>query len=133
MHHFETSFTKLRCKEVVNSCDGKRIGHITDIIFSMPSGAVKGVVVPVAKRNVFSKPQDLFIHIKDIEMIGDDIILVNLSSPAPPPPPPREKDDCKECVDECKNIPPPPKKNPDCDGRCEKCMLFDCAYRWQNV
>ena len=22
---------------------------------------------------------------------------------------------------------------PDCDGRCEKCMLFDCTYRWQKA
>ena len=30
------------------------------------------------------------------------------------------------------DAPPPQKKNGgrSCDGKCEKCMLFDCAHRW---
>lgn len=27
---------------------------------------------------------------------------------------------------------PKDPNRPDCDNKCEKCMLFDCAYRWKN-
>ena len=28
---------------------------------------------------------------------------------------------------------PPPQDGPRCDRKCEKCMLFDCAYRWKDL
>ncbi|MCL2797916.1 MAG: YlmC/YmxH family sporulation protein [Firmicutes bacterium] len=28
---------------------------------------------------------------------------------------------------------PPPPEGPRCDRKCEKCMLFDCAYRWKDM
>ncbi len=62
----------------------------------------------------------------------------------PPPPPPQGC--CDPCPPPCDEAPPhfdcgcpPPQDDcppndgrPDCDGKCEKCMLFDCAYRWKN-
>ena len=54
----------------------------------------------------------------------------------PCPPPCDEKPDCGCPPPHCA---PPPQDGcnpdctrPDCDGKCEKCMLFDCAYRWKN-
>lgn len=27
----------------------------------------------------------------------------------------------------------PPPEGPGCDRKCEKCMLFDCGYRWKDI
>lgn len=174
----ETSFSELRCKEVVNSVDGKRMGRIVDVLFNVGNGTVKGIVVPYTRRSLLSKGQDIFIPMKCITKIGEDVILVNLTmnkngelgcsqthSPPPPPhnhcppndcagnncppidccPPPNHcapPNDCtppQDCPppNDCMPPPPqshcPPKGMPDCDRRCEKCMLFDCAYRWQSL
>ena len=51
----ETSFLELRCKEVVNLVDGKKLGHIVDVVFNAQNGCTQGLVVPGEKSfwNVF--------------------------------------------------------------------------------
>ena len=157
----ELSFCDLRAKEIVNVADGRRLGRITDIIFSCEGcGSVMGIVVPYVRRLFFSRAQEIFIPWNCIHKIGDDVILVNIvgdgfarrqgrgrrdcgygsfapcGDPCPPPscdcPPPHNPPDfdcgCPPPNDGCS----PPCDRPDCDGKCEKCMLFDCAYRWKN-
>lgn len=140
----ELSFCELRAKEVVNATDGKRMGRIVDLIFSRDDGTVSGIVVPFSKRSFFGKNQDVFIPWRCVQKIGEDVILVTLSTDAegnltcghkpPPPKPSHPHKDCGHgCRDTYKGNQPcesdsPP--HPDCDCRCEKCMLFDCAYRW---
>ena len=139
----ELTFCELRAKEVVNASDGRKLGRITDLVFSADSGEVKGIVAPFTRRGLFGKGQDVFIPWRCIQKIGEDVILVEIGSsdspcvpdrppcppPAPPCPPKRDcppdcppKDDCG--CDPCDPCPPP------CDKRCEKCMLFDCEFRW---
>ena len=76
----ETSFLELRCKEVVNVVDGRRLGHIVDVVFNMQSGCVQGVVVPGNKSfwNCFKGGPELFISLGQIVKIGEDAILVEL-------------------------------------------------------
>ena len=45
----EITFCDLRAKEVVNICDGKRMGNIIDIVFDSCSFRVTGIVVPSEK------------------------------------------------------------------------------------
>ena len=45
----ETSFCELKAKEVVNIVDGKRLGHITDLVFETHCGKILGLVVPGEK------------------------------------------------------------------------------------
>ena len=76
----EMSFCKLRCKDVVNICDGKNYGSITDIIFDTCCGKILGIVVP-ANKNFFSfwkSNNDIFIPYNRICKIGKDIILVDI-------------------------------------------------------
>ncbi len=128
--NFEISFSELRCKEVVNACDGRKLGKITDIIFSNETGKIKGIVTPYAKRSLLSKGQDVFIPWRCVRKLGEDVIIVDVSGAEdrndcflPPP-------DC-DCSPKCD--PPPCKQDmPSCDRRCEKCMLFDCEYRWKS-
>jgi YlmC/YmxH family sporulation protein len=77
-----SSFLELRCKEVVNVVDGRRLGHIVDIVFDLPTGQVSGLVVPGDKNfwNVFKSGGELFIPYTQICKIGDDTILVELYS-----------------------------------------------------
>ena len=127
------TYCELKRREVINGSDGRRMGHIIDLVFSAESGKIKGIILPYGKRGVFSKSQDLFVPWQCVQKIGEDVILVEIrdlpsgtptcvssgkTETLPPPPPP----------------PPPPKKNGgrNCDGKCEKCMLFDCANRWSR-
>ena len=82
----ESSFLELRCKEVVNVVDGKKLGHIVDIVFELSSGRITGLVVPGEKNfwNVFKSSGEIFIPYSQICKIGDDTILVELYSCAPP-------------------------------------------------
>lgn len=66
--------------------DGKRLGHIVDIVFELPSGRIKGLVVPVCQGgfNLFKQPQQAFIPFNQICKIGEDTILVELFSDCNP-------------------------------------------------
>ena len=46
----DISYNDLRNKEVINLCDGSKMGRITDIVFNSDSGKVVGIVVPGEKR-----------------------------------------------------------------------------------
>ena len=78
----ENSFLELRSKEVINVTDGKRLGHIVDIVFELPSGKIKGLVVPICEKgfNLFRSPQQAFIPFDQICKIGTDTILVEVFS-----------------------------------------------------
>ena len=82
----ESSFLELRCKEVVNVVDGRRLGHIVDIVFDLATARILGLVVPGEKSfwNVFKNGNQLFIPYSCVCKIGDDTILVELHSSAPP-------------------------------------------------
>ncbi len=73
----ETSFLELKQKEVVNLCDGKCLGKVSDVVFSYPEGRVFGIVVP-GSRGFHFRRADLFIDIKNIGKIGVDVILVDV-------------------------------------------------------
>lgn len=77
----ELSFCELRAKEVVNICDGKRLGNIIDLTFSSRTGVVTGIVVPFGKGlfSILKSNQDIFIPYNRIVKIGRDVILVELS------------------------------------------------------
>jgi len=76
----EISFSSLRCKDVINICDGKNLGNITDIIIDTCCGRLIGIVVPNNKSffNFFKNNNELFIPYNRICKIGKDIILVDI-------------------------------------------------------
>lgn len=78
----ENSFLELRSKEVINVTDGKKLGHIIDLVFELPSGRIKGLVVPICEKgfNLFKPTQQAFIPFNQICKIGDDTILVEVFS-----------------------------------------------------
>ena len=74
------SFLDLRCKEVINLVDGKRLGNIVDVVLNLSDCKVLGFVVPMIKKgfNLFKSQNDIFIPINQVVKIGDDAILVEL-------------------------------------------------------
>jgi YlmC/YmxH family sporulation protein len=73
----EVTFCELREKEIINTSCGKRLGRICDVVISMKSCCVLGVVVP-GDRRLLRCREDLFIPWKNICKIGEDVILVDL-------------------------------------------------------
>ena len=74
----DISFVDLREKEVVNIYDGKKLGHVIDIIFDRATGKVTGVVVPGIKK-FMRKSEDIFVPIDNLKKIGEDVLLVKLA------------------------------------------------------
>ena len=78
----ELTFSELRAKEVVNTQDGRKLGKVCDIALCYPENKWIGIIVPNGRG--FSKRNDLFIELKNIVKIGEDVILVNIGFPKPP-------------------------------------------------
>ncbi len=82
----ESTFIELRCKEVVNVLDGRRLGHIIDMVFDLGSARVLGFIVPGERTgwNLFKNSNQLFIPYGCIVRIGEDTILVELPAQGVP-------------------------------------------------
>ena len=72
----ELSFSELRAKEVINTQDGRKLGKVCDIILCYPENRWIGIVVPSGRG--FGKKNDLFIELRNIVKIGEDVILVSV-------------------------------------------------------
>lgn len=84
----ELSFSELRAKEVVNTLDGRKLGKVCDIVLCYPENRWLGIVVPGSRGFGFKK-NDLFIELKNIVKIGEDVVLVNVGLPC------KQKGNCK--------------------------------------
>ncbi|MBO5240309.1 MAG: YlmC/YmxH family sporulation protein [Clostridia bacterium] len=95
----ELSFSQLRTKEVVNTQDGRKLGRVCDIVLCYPENRWIGIVAPNGR--VFgAKKNGVFIDLKNIVKIGEDVILVNIGAVCkggkrpngcPPPPHPHNE------------------------------------------
>ena len=74
------SFNMLRCKEVINVCDGCRLGYIDDIILDVNTGTVCEVEIPLRRRffSFIPRSERITVPWNCIERIGDDIIIVSI-------------------------------------------------------
>ena len=69
----------LRCKEVINICDGCRLGFVGDVEVRVPEGQVVAIVVfgPCPFLGLFGRREEYYIPWECIQRVGDDIILVD--------------------------------------------------------
>ena len=69
----------LRCKEVINICDGSRLGFVSDVDIKVPEGQVVAIVVngPCRFFGLFGRGEEFYIPWECIQRIGDDIILID--------------------------------------------------------
>lgn len=68
----------LRCREVINEKDCKRLGCVSDIEFNVKTGCVEAIIVPGPAKlcGFFGRDTEFVIPFKCVCQIGDDIILV---------------------------------------------------------
>lgn len=70
----------LRQMEVINTCDCKRLGCVSDIIVHCETGCIEALIVPGPGRlcGFLGRDTEYVIPWKCVEQIGKDIILVNV-------------------------------------------------------
>ena len=76
----ELTFSELRAKEVVNTQDGKKLGKACDVALCYPENKWIGIVVPAGGHGWGSKKNNLFIDLRHIVKVGEDVILVNVGT-----------------------------------------------------
>ncbi|MCL2055832.1 MAG: YlmC/YmxH family sporulation protein [Oscillospiraceae bacterium] len=70
----------LRYKEVINVRDGSCLGSVCDVEIDTVTAMVVSLVIYGRARlfGLFLREEDIIIHWCDIEVIGEDTILVNM-------------------------------------------------------
>ena len=88
---------ELRRKEVINICDGCKLGYVADVDVRVPDGQVVAIVVlgPCRFFGLFGRGEEYYVPWDCIQRIGDDIILVD--KPFQRPAPPQNNRRCRRC------------------------------------
>ena len=69
----------LRDKDVINICDGRKLGCVDDVEVDVSNGRLVSIIVPCDGRLFgFGRSRSLVILWDCIEKIGDDTILVKV-------------------------------------------------------
>jgi len=73
---------ELKRMEVINICDGKRLGFVGDIEFDECTGKIKCLIVPGPGVicGILGREKEFEIPFEDICQFGDDIILVKFEN-----------------------------------------------------
>lgn len=77
-----TTFSELKCKEVINIHDGARLGNVYDLELDLCTGTVLSIMVPGESRmlGLIKCKDGIVIPFCEIKKIGEDVILVELRS-----------------------------------------------------
>jgi YlmC/YmxH family sporulation protein len=72
--------TELKCKEIINVCDGFRMGFVYDVLLNCATGQILSLIVPGPCRffGLFGRTDDYIIPWESISRIGHDLILVEI-------------------------------------------------------
>ncbi len=70
--------TDMRSKEVINSKSGCRLGQVCDVEIDTCTGCIVSLIIWGRPRcfGILGREEDIKIQWNDIEVIGDDTILV---------------------------------------------------------
>lgn len=73
----------LQCKDVVNVCNGCKLGFVSDVRLNEACLCVEALIVCATGFRdcfkFFAKPQEICIPMCQVVSIGEDVILVNVS------------------------------------------------------
>lgn len=79
------SINELKQKEVINVCDGRRLGFVCNAEFDVPCGQLVSISVPSdCKCFTFGKIDEIRIPWCNIERIGEDTVIVRADFIPPP-------------------------------------------------
>ncbi len=75
------SLSELKNKEVIDVKTGEKLGFVDDIEISTESSTVESLIIYGRPRmmGVLGREDDIIIRCRDIQLIGDDTILVKNS------------------------------------------------------
>ncbi len=78
------SFSSLRSKEVVNVKTGEKIGFIDDLELDSVSGRIVSLTIYGRSRafGLMGRDEDIIVKCRDIELIGEDTVLVSFEKDA---------------------------------------------------
>ena len=70
---------ELRCKEIINLCDGSRLGYACDFEFEIDNGKILAIIIN-SQNGLFNigKNDRIKIPWDKIECIGEDTVLVKV-------------------------------------------------------
>lgn len=73
-------FSELKCKEVINMRNCRKLGHVADFEFDECTGCICKLIIPGGNKwkNMFACEPEWIICYKDIKQIGPDIIIVDI-------------------------------------------------------
>ena len=77
------TLSELRTKEVIDVQDGRRLGKVMDLEFSVEDSRITALVVPSETsflQSLRGEKCGLVIPWEDVRRIGDDVILVTTHS-----------------------------------------------------
>ena len=76
------SLSELRDKEVINVENGEKLGYIDDVEFEAEKERIAAFVIYGRKRfgGLFGRENDLIIACRQIELIGNDTVLVRINT-----------------------------------------------------
>ena len=76
----ECRIEDFRYKEVVNVCDGLRLGYVCDVLIDINTGRVLSLIVPGRCKflGLFWREDDYILPCDCIKRIGGDIVLVDI-------------------------------------------------------
>lgn len=75
--------TDMHDKEVINVCDGTRLGFVDDVEVDTCTAQIVAIVVYGRNKcfGLLGRESDIVIHWKNIEVIGEETVLVNYQCP----------------------------------------------------
>jgi len=75
-----TTFCELKRRDVVNICDGCRLGCVCDLELDLITGNIIAIIVPGEGKllGILKCHDDIVIPFCKITKIGEDVILVDL-------------------------------------------------------
>ncbi len=73
---------ELSYKEVINVCDGQKLGYIQDIEFDVCTGQIKKVIIPGPCKiwGIMGRDHEYIIDYNCICQIGPDVVLVEVEA-----------------------------------------------------
>ncbi|MBQ2320435.1 MAG: YlmC/YmxH family sporulation protein [Lachnospiraceae bacterium] len=71
---------ELREKEVINICDGEKLGNVCDIEFEERTGKIIALIIPGPCKilGIIGRDQEYIIPYECVQRIGADVVLVEV-------------------------------------------------------
>ena len=73
---------ELREKEVVNVCDGERLGNLCDVDFEERTGRICSLIIPGPCKvfGIIGRDSEYIIPYECVKRIGADVVLVEVEA-----------------------------------------------------